>query len=183
MKIILKAALILTAVLSIAACSKKSGSQEAVLSHAATIKDTVSYRGLTPGKTYTLCGTLVLKPYGEVLIQNDIPIKGMTEFVPDAPDGEAEVTFVLDTEMIQGRDIVVFEQLYAGSLINGTPESDVPVAVHEDIEDEGQTITVPVRPPHIVRTGDDRPVGLMTGALIMSSLGLYVAAKTRRKKS
>ena len=46
-----------------------SNSHEATWDHKAKVIDTVTYTGLTPGKTYTVYGTVMLKGIGEVLIQ------------------------------------------------------------------------------------------------------------------
>ena len=47
--------------------------------------------------------------------------------------------------------LLVFERLFAGSVTDSTLESDVPIAIHEDINDTDQTINIPVipfNPPH-----------------------------------
>ena len=53
---------------------------------------------------------------------------------------------MVDTYQLQDMEIVVFERLFAGSVTDSTLESDVPIAVHEDINDTDQTIKIPVIP-------------------------------------
>ena len=64
------------------------------------------YKGLTPGKTYTVYGTAMVKGTCAELYQNGIPITGMTEFIPTAVNGTVEVTFVVDTYQLQGMEIM-----------------------------------------------------------------------------
>ena len=158
-----------------------SNSHEATWDHKAKVIDTVTYTGITPGKTYTVCGTVMLKGTGEVLIQNGIPVTGMTEFVPEETDGTVEVSFVVDTYLLQGMEIVVFERLFAGSVMSSTLESDAPIAVHEDINDKDQTIKVPVipfTPPH---TGVEDHTGLLLITMLTSGVGA-IWIFSRKKK-
>lgn len=158
-----------------------SNSHEATWDHKAKVIDTVTYTGLTPGKTYTVYGTVMLKGTGEVLIQNGIPVTGMTEFVPKETDGTVEVSFVVDTYLLQGMEIVVFERLFAGSVTDSTLESDVPIAVHEDINDKDQTVKVPVipfTPPH---TGVDDHMGLLLTTMLTSGAGaIWIFSRKKR---
>ncbi|MBQ3412167.1 MAG: VaFE repeat-containing surface-anchored protein [Oscillospiraceae bacterium] len=163
------------------AVDKESGSHTATHSHTATVVDTVSYEGLTPGKAYTVYGTVMVKGTGAELYQNGIPITGMIEFIPTAANGTVEVTFVVDTYQLQGMEIVVFERLFAGSVTGSTLESDVPIAIHEDINDTNQTIKVPVipfTPPH---TGVDDHMGLLLTAMLSSGAGAIWILKKRKR--
>ncbi|MBR3124878.1 MAG: VaFE repeat-containing surface-anchored protein, partial [Mogibacterium sp.] len=163
------------------AVDKDSGTHTAAHSHTATVIDTVSYSGLTPGKTYTVYGTVMVKGTGAELYQNGIPITGMTEFVPTAANGTVDVTFVVDTYQLQGMEIVVFERLFAGSVTGSTLESEVPIAVHEDINDTDQTIKVPVipfTPPH---TGVDDHTGLFVTAMLTSGAGIAWILRKRKR--
>lgn len=110
-----------------------------------------------------------------------IPITGMTEFIPTASNGTVEVTFVVDTYQLQGMEIVAFERLFAGSVMSSTLESDVPIAVHEDINDTDQTIKVPVipfTPPH---TGVDDHTGLLVTAMLTSGAGIAWILRKRKR--
>ncbi len=103
--------------------------------------DTVRYEGLTPGKTYHLEGTLMVKSTNEdgTLIGNELLVDGekvtaQADFTPTEKSGEAQVTFTFDASRIADETaLVAFEELsYKGKTI----------AVHADISDEDQTVTV-----------------------------------------
>ena len=81
--------------------------------------------------------------------------------------------FILNTNSLKGKALVVFEKLYdlKGNLI----------AVHEDINDTEQTVKVPTEPPKVpptvVITGDEnRPwpyfvlIGVSAAALMALSM-------------
>ena len=106
-----------------------------VFSTQATIKDTVSYKNLVPGKTYTMSGKLMLKSNGkEAKDENGKAIVSSTEFTPETSDGTVEVTFTFNSTLLQGETLVVFESL---------SYNKVEYAVHADINDEGQTVYIP----------------------------------------
>ncbi len=99
-----------------------------------TLTDTVSFKSLAPGKEYTLKGILMNKKTGEPFLVDNKEVTAETKFTPEAESGEATVTFEFDTsEITETMSIVVFETIY----LDG-----IELAVHADIEDEGQTITV-----------------------------------------
>ena len=99
-----------------------------------TITDVVSYVNLLPGRTYTVSGVLMDKETGEPVIVNGEPVTASTEFVPEEPNGEIELEFVFDGTGLKPKTLVAFETLY----LDGTV-----VAVHEDIDDEDQTVYIP----------------------------------------
>lgn len=101
-----------------------------------TLTDTVSYKHLIPGKEYVLKGILMDKSTGNPLVIDGEEIHAETAFTPDAPNGEVTVKFTFDAKFIKAdTDIVVFESLY---------QDGKELAVHADIEDEGQTVKVKV---------------------------------------
>ena len=101
-----------------------------------TIVDKVSYRNLKPGKEYLLKGVLMDKATGEPVMIKDREVTAESYFVPSEKNGTAEVMFIFDGRSLAGRNVVVFERLY-------TDDEESPVAVHEDIDDEGQTVGFP----------------------------------------
>lgn len=112
------------------------GEKEVNATEIFTLEDTVSYENLIPGKEYTLKGVLMDKATGEPLLLNGEEIRSETTFVPETPSGEVTVSFTFDSKYIKtDTDIVVFESLYKDGL---------ELAVHADIEDEGQNVTVHV---------------------------------------
>ena len=105
-----------------------------------TLTDTISYTGLTKGKTYTAKGTLMDKATGEAVKDaKGNAITAEKQFTVRASSGKVKVTFTFDGSCMFGKETVVFEKVYdaEGHL----------AASHEDIEDEGQTVTWEKRKP------------------------------------
>ena len=98
-----------------------------------TLTDTVSYTGLVPGKEYRATGVLMDKETGEKLLVDGKEITAETVFVPETKNGSVDVTFIFDATGLHGKEIVVFEDLYRENVL---------LAIHADINDEGQTIKV-----------------------------------------
>ena len=74
------------------------------------------------------------KTTGKPIMVNDEPVGAETAFAPENRDGEVKVSFTFNSYVItETTDVVVFESLY---------REDVEIAVHADIEDEGQSVTV-----------------------------------------
>ena len=110
----------------------------------AKIVDTVSYTGLTVGTKYTLKGTLMDKSTGTALKINGTEVTATAEFTPTAANGTVDLTFTFDASGLAGKSLVVFEKLFL---------VDAEIANHEDINDEGQTVTVEEEVPEIsIRT-------------------------------
>lgn len=110
------------------------GKKETTIGGEITIEDIVSYRNLTPGKEYVVKGTLMNKTTGKPVTVNDEPVTAEAAFTPETRDGEVKVTFTFNSYVItETTDVVVFESLY---------REDVEIAVHADIEDEGQSVKV-----------------------------------------
>ena len=100
------------------------------------IDDVVAYNNLTPGKEYTIPGMLMDKATGDPLLINGKEICAETTFTPETSDGEITVSFPFDSSAItEITEIVVFEALY---------REGVELAVHADINDKGQTLTIHV---------------------------------------
>ncbi len=99
------------------------------------LTDTVSYTNVLAGCEYTLSGILMDRETGEPIKDTDgKKVTGETIFTAEEPDGEAAVVFEFDGSALAGKTAVVFETL--------TYEKK-PVAKHEDIEDEKQSIYFP----------------------------------------
>ena len=98
------------------------------------IVDTVSYTGLTPGKEYTVSGTLYVRETEATLEISGEPVTAEKIFIPEEPDGTIELVFCFDSTPLAGQTVVAFETLtYEG----------VQVATHADIQDSGQSINYP----------------------------------------
>lgn len=99
-----------------------------------TITDVVSYTDLTPGKEYKLTGVLMNKATNDKLLIDGKEITAEATFTPKATTGEVEMTFTFDArELTAETEVVVFETLY---------RDGIEIAVHADIEDEGQTVKI-----------------------------------------
>ena len=100
-----------------------------------TLTDTVWYENLEPGREYTVNGTLMDKATGEPLLDADgNPATSSTTFKAKTSSGTVELEFTFKASLTSHVSIVAFESLL---------EDGVEVAVHADIEDEGQTVALP----------------------------------------
>ena len=113
----------------------------------ARIDDQVFYSGLEKGKAYRVEGVLMDPETGEPLDTGDGAIVAETDFVAEGESGFAVVSFELDASSLEDRSTVVFEKLYDSE---GTL-----VASHEDLEDEGQTVSFTGPSPEIGTTATD----------------------------
>lgn len=130
-----------------------------------TLTDTVSYKHLIPGKEYVLKGVLMDKTIGKPLIIDGEEIRSETAFTPANPTGEVTVKFTFDSKFIkQNTDIVVFENLY---------REGKELAVHADIEDEGQTVTVEVPEIGTKATVNDKKEITIDGEITIDDVVSY----------
>ena len=112
------------------------GEKEICATEVFTLTDTVSYSHLIPGKEYVLVGTLMDKSTGKAFIENGNAVTAETVFTPETPNGTVTVTFTFDARLIrENTSLVVFETLY---------KDGKELAVHADINDNGQTVKVKV---------------------------------------
>lgn len=128
-----------------------------------TITDVVSYKDLTPGKEYKLTGVLMNKATNDKLLIDGKEITAEATFTPKATTGEVEMTFTFDArELTAETEVVVFEKLY---------RDGIEIAVHADIEDEGQTVKVLPLHGSIMTTkvNADDPTDKISGA----TFGVY----------
>ena len=147
------------------------GSKTMVLGTNVTLVDTVTYKGLTAGKTYVLKGTIMDKASGE-----PIGVTAETTFTAEAADGSVEVTFTFDTTQLQGKTLVVFETLY------DTQSNQI--VDHSDLTDEDQTVSVPVQPviPPVVTGDDSSPMPYVLSLLAALVAAVAVATVLVRRK-
>lgn len=125
------------------------GDKNVVRDTTATVKDTVEYKNLVPGKEYKVSGTLMVKETGKALLDADgNPITASTTFTPEKPNGSVDVVFEFDADLLAGKKLVAFEKL----LRNG-----IEITFHEDIDDEDQTVEVV--PPEVGTTATDTADG------------------------
>ncbi len=112
------------------------GEKTAQPSEQITITDTVEYSGLTVGQEYRLVGILMDKETGEPLLigegEEQSQVTSEATFTPAKSNGTIDVLFTFDATGLERKALVVFETLFQG---------ETEIASHEDIEDEGQTVT------------------------------------------
>ena len=143
------------------------GKKEFTVNGDITIDDVVSYKHLTAGKEYTIKGVLMDKSTGKQFLVDGKEVCSEVTFTPETADGEVTVSFTFDGSVItKETEIVAFETLYR----EGTE-----IAVHADIEDENQTVTIHPQPePEKPQTGDNSNLGFYIG-LASVAVGCLIA--------
>lgn len=153
-----------------------NGKKEVIAKGEITIKDTVKYKHLVPNTEYVIKGTLMDKATGKPFKVKGKEITSTVKFVPDKTNGKVEVTFTFDGSAIKkDTELVVFETL---------SRDNVEIAVHADLKDKGQTVTIVPPTPKTPKTSDNRNLGTWIG-LGGVGLGAGVAAlllKLKMKK-
>lgn len=141
-----------------------------------TIDDVVSYKHLTAGKEYTIKGVLMDKSTGKQFLVDGKEVCSEVTFTPETADGEVTVSFTFDGSVItKETEIVAFETLYR----EGTE-----IAVHADIEDENQTVTIHPQPePEKPQTGDNSNLGFYIGlgSVAVGGLIAFLIIKFKKK--
>ena len=128
---------ILAPSISTSASDSETGTSVLALSDTVGINDEVSYEGLVPGDKYVVTGTLMDKSTGEIYEDED----GNTyveevSFEAEASAGVVTVAFKDVKVTTDDVELVVFERLRAEA-------SDKDIAVHEDMDDQDQTVGRP----------------------------------------
>lgn len=153
-----------------------NGKKEVIAKGEITIKDTVEYKHLVPNTEYVIKGTLMDKSTCKPFMVKGKEITSTVKFVPDKTDGKVEVTFTFDGSAIKkDTELVVFETL---------SRDNVEIAVHADLKDKGQTVTIVPPTPKTPKTSDNRNLGTWIG-LGGVGLGAGIAAlllKLKMKK-
>lgn len=110
----------------------------------AVINDEVRMTNLIPGMTYTIKGTLVYQSdfvdengvshkKGDAVPFKDGSVSTLT-FVATKSEETKTLTYIVDSTLLAGTTVVVFEGLY---------HNDVLIAWHNDIEDDEQSVYYP----------------------------------------
>lgn len=153
-----------------------NGKKEVIAKGEITIKDTVKYKHLVPNTEYVIKGTLIDKSTGKPFMVKGKEVTSTVKFTPDKANGTVEVKFTFDASNItKSTDLVVFESLY---------RDNVEIAVHADLKDKGQTVTIVPPAPKTPKTSDNRNLGTWIG-LGGVGLGAGIAAlllKLKMKK-
>lgn len=153
-----------------------NGKKEVIAKGEITIKDTVEYKHLVPNTEYVIKGTLMDKSTGKPFMVKGKEVTSTVKFTPDKANGTVEVEFTFDaTNIKKSTDLVVFESMY---------RDNVEIAVHADLKDKGQTVTIVPPAPKTPKTSDNRNLGTWIG-LGGVGLGAGIAAlllKLKMKK-
>jgi len=151
------------------------GKKEFTVNGDITIDDVVSYKHLTAGKEYTIKGVLMDKSTGKQFLVDGKEVCSEVTFTPETADGEVTVSFTFDGSVItKETEIVAFETLY---------HEGAEIAVHADIEDENQTVTIHPQPePEKPQTGDNSNLGFYIGLASVAVGGLIAFLIIKFKK-
>ena len=143
------------------------GKKEFTVNGDITIDDVVSYKHLTAGKEYTIKGVLMDKSTGKQFLVDGKEVCSEVTFTPETADGEVTVSFTFDGSVItKETEIVAFETLY---------RDGKEIAVHADIDDKDQTVTIHPQPePEKPQTGDNSNLGFYIG-LASVAVGCLIA--------
>ena len=151
------------------------GKKEFTVNGDITIDDVVSYKHLTAGKEYTIKGVLMDKSTGKQFLVDGKEVCSEVTFTPETADGEVTVSFTFDGSVItKDTEIVVFETLY---------RDETKIAVHADIDDKAQTVTIHPQPePEKPQTGDNSNLGFYIGLASVAVGGLIAFLIIKFKK-
>ena len=117
-----------------------NGQHEVKLTGPVELVDVVAYRGCIPGEEYTVEGTVHFvgtddkgnpTDEGEVKDGDDKAIVASTTFTAESVEGEVEVVFTFDAELVEDATVVVFEDLR---------RKGNSIAWHADPSDTEQTV-------------------------------------------
>lgn len=158
-----------------------TGTHDGSIGESVKLIDTVAYTGLTPGKTYRMFTTLMDKATGTAITGGDgLPLVGTTEFTTEEAGGTIDIEMTIDTSELEGHDIVFFEKL--------ADFDESVIGTHEDIDDEGQTVSFPDEPvpgkgyPKTGGIADMDPVKASVMAIALCAIGGAYYAYARRSR-
>ena len=145
------------------------------------IRDVVAYKGLTPGKAYTPTGTLMDKATGEPVQSGVKDVTATASFVPEKASGSVSLSFTFDGSALKGHDVADFETV---------SKDGAEVAVHADIDDAGQTVSLVEEPAtlssptpkgSLPKTDDSVPWIPLACLAAAAACGIAILALMRRK--
>ena len=134
-----------------------------------TIVDRVSYTNVIKGRKYIMKSTVVDAATGTLATLssgNEVN----TEFTAESEAGMIDIQITFHTKNYMDKKLVVYEELIDA-------ESGEVIAIHKDINDADQTVTV----DHLVKTGDNVPI-LPIAMIGLVALGGFVFLAVKRRK-
>lgn len=126
----------------------ETGGHEGVPAEQVALIDAVSYQGLLPGTPYRLRAVLMNRNTGEPFKVDDEIFTVEHAFTTEEPSGIVDVELVIPGADLDGVSLVVFESLMYG---------DMEIALHADIDDEGQTVSYAYPDRPLPLTGGPAP--------------------------
>ena len=168
------------------ALDKEDGDHVVTTGKAATIVDTVRYKNLIDGNTYTMRGTVMDKKTGAPFVDaNGNEVVSEQQFIANGTDGMIDIEFTFDIPKGYDSSLVVFEECTSIHGDDSNPDygNQYPVATHEDFTDRGQTIDLdtPKESENMIMTGDTNRLFIAAGTMIILSLSLISTMIVRRK--
>lgn len=169
---------------------KETGTHEIAPDNPVMVVDTVECRYLEKNKRYRLSGILMDQKTEEpIKDEKGATISAEKEFTAGSSEEKIEVEFTFDASKLEGKDIVVFEELYELS----DEGEEVLVAEHKEITDKGQTIhvrkTQQEKIPEtenknpkkgVVKTGDTSRIGYLLILLTVAFATIVLLIRKRR---
>ena len=126
---------------------------------------------------YIVKGKLMNKSTGKPFTVGGKELTAEKSFKAEDTKTVITTEFTFSTKGIDKIDLVVFEELYLVTEINGK-KTEVLVADHSDLNDKNQTVNIITVP----KTGDSVPVLPIAGAGAASLIGIAVILNKKRKK-
>lgn len=142
-----------------------NGEHEVARDRELTLVDVVAYRGLEPGKEYTVKGVLMDAKTGEPFMQDEKEGAAEIVFTPDASSGIVELSFTFDSAILkEDTTLVAFESLFCG---------EKELAVHADLNDAGQTVIIKVPTMHTTATVGGKKEAAASDKLLLDDVVSY----------
>jgi len=134
---------------------KETGTNVGTVSETATIVDSVMFNNLRVGSTYEVSGYLMNKDTGsELLDKNGNRITATKKFTAETQDQTVDMEFTLDSSLLEGTTVTVFEDVYYNGVKAGT---------HCDITSSDQSIYYPKIRTTAVDGNTNSHVGVVGG--------------------
>ena len=97
------------------------------------LTDTMQYENFVKGSVYYAKGEVINDKTGKVIKRSE------GNFIADEINGEASLDFTINAKGLEGARLVCFEEIYT---VDKEGNPDKLIAVHKDINDEGQSVRI-----------------------------------------
>ena len=158
-----------------------SGKKISTRSKSTKVVDTVTYSGLTPGHTYAVHGTVMVKDTNKPLVIDGSEVALTAMFKPDKADGTTKLAMSFNsTSLDYNTVLVVFEEIYDVQYDEAGKSTLTLVASHKDINDKAQTVKFV--PPYAPQTGEGAGYFFIGLASVMIGCGIGCIILFKRRK-